>query len=779
MKKSLFGKVVILTMAVAMVFVQFSEIRSVNAATKFKDNTYVTNEKVMEDPSDVLDDPVCIYTGTGSLKGLYVYAEKTDTVNLPMDGEIIRDILIVNNSDKNIELEGGSTGTFSCSGFLSEYVDENLLIFHPSPFNFLLSPNSSHRAVMTVGFNGYDRLPSDKSGDFVYKQHFYVSLADEDSDNFQRINEYVDITLTSKINYITRKSAEKMNGDTAIVKGRVTDESGNKPSDKVGVRINNGISTVNVDIDEMGYYTAEIVPYYNGYYGMYQPFRISIDFGPGMAEKYSYKAEIVRVEPGETATVDFILKNNTHKPSYEKTGSLDLGIQGYWTDWSDDGNTIATVPFHSAIPDKTELNENCWLSVYDKTGKYNIQIDMDNETPYVDVSNDGEYIVTQFGDKDNRYTTVKIYKRDGTKVYERDVLPVLGDVTGTAYESETFFSRASKLSPDNSRLIMSNNTGEIHYIDWKADKILWSAELHNQIRTIDFSVDGKLIYVSSGDGHLYCYDTNGNYMWKAYVGSWAVATAIGNKYFAISVKCNSNSVRLLDAKTGEQLWCYDTPCRGYLALSDDESMLYYGNDISSSFSVASGMVFDTKTGKILFATETGSGNGMFTADGKYLAVRTIKNIDLFDTTDGYLVWSEELCDGSEGGTTTLYISPDGEYIVAGYNTKRGYGTVNFYQRTAEADTEILVKPARGVVSKITNVKDAKVKVTAKKVEDAEKYQVKYTVEGDETVYKVSSKSNAIKIKCEKGKKITVSVRVKNASGWGKWSAKKSFTSDKK
>lgn len=229
-----------------------------------------------------------------------------------------------------------------------------------------------------------------------------------------------------------------------------------------------------------------------------------------------------------------------------------------------------------------------------------------------------------------------------------------------------------------------------------------------------------------------------------------------------------------------------------MALSKDESKLYYGNDFSSSFSVANGVVFDTKTGNILFATERQSGNGMFTADGKYLAIRKNNNvgsvIDIFDTTDGSLVWSDSMRDGEvPGSTTTLYISDDGEYIVTGCNTKAGYGTVYFYKRTVAADTntdidvdtDTVAKPARGVVSKITDVKGAKVKVTAQKAESAKKYQVKYTVEGDETVYKTSSKSNVIKIKCEKGKKITVSVRVKNASGWGKWSTKKSFVSDGK
>ena len=572
----------------------------------------------------------------------------------------------------------------------------------------------------------------------------------------------------------------------------MVDESGNRPKEYVRVTADNGIVSSVADIDENGYYTLELHPYYNNYYGKYTLYRISLDLGPVSYNdmKYFYQAQCVRPEPGQTLTLDLKLRSHTHKPLYEKTGSLELGIQGYWNDWSEDGNTIATVPFHSGIQDKTILSEDCWLNVYDKTGNHQIKIDMDSETPYVDVSNDGQYVVTQFGDKDNKYTSVKIYKRDGTKVYERNVLPRLGEPTGTAHESEKFFSRCSKLSPDNSRLMMSNNNGDIHYIDWKSDKILWSARLGNQIRTVDYSTDGKLIYISCGNGNLYCYDTDGNHIWTAYIGSWGTAVEVGSKYIAVSVKCCANSLRLLDAKTGKQLWCFDAPSLGYLALSKDESKLYYGNEISNAFSVANGLVFDTKTGNILFATERGSGNGKFTADGKYLAARRNNSmdsvIDLFDTTDGSLVWSDTVRDGEvPGSTTTLYISDDGQFIATGCNTKAGYGTVYFYKRTVAADADIdsdtdaVTKLARGVVSDISNVKGAKVKVTAQKADGAKKYQVKYTVEGDETVYKTSSKSNVIKIKCEKGKKIIVSVRVKNASGWGKWSTKKSFVSDGK
>ena len=173
------------------------------SGTKFDNSYIITEDKIMEAPSEVLDDPVCIFTGTGNLEGINIYVEKTSKINLPMDGMIVREMLIVNDSDKYVKLEVGGD-SFSYSGFFSEYTDSAFCIFHPNPLNFYLPSHSSHRGVMTIEFNGYDRLSSDASGVFKYTQRFSVLVSDEESDTFKPMNEFIVSGTGGKTNELSK-----------------------------------------------------------------------------------------------------------------------------------------------------------------------------------------------------------------------------------------------------------------------------------------------------------------------------------------------------------------------------------------------------------------------------------------------------------------------------------------------------------------------------------------------------------------------------------------------
>ncbi len=88
-------------------------------------------------------------------------------------------------------------------------------------------------------------------------------------------------------------------------------------------------------------------------------------------------------------------------------------------------------------------------------------------------------------------------------------------------------------------------------------------------------------------------------------------------------------------------------------------------------------------------------------------------------------------------------------------------------------------PGKGVVSKISNVKGAKAKITVKKVSGATAYQIRYKVGNDKEWKTASNKTGTFKVKVAKGKKITVQARVSNKGGYGKWGSSKKFKTDKK
>ena len=112
-------------------------------------------------------------------------------------------------------------------------------------------------------------------------------------------------------------------------------------------------------------------------------------------------------------------------------------------------------------------------------------------------------------------------------------------------------------------------------------------------------------------------------------------------------------------------------------------------------------------------------------------------------------------------------------------TKPGKQTVTVTDAAGNkltATLKMVPKKVTGV--KVANVKGAKAKISFTKAVGATKYQVKYTVAGASAKSTKITK-NAVTVKVTKGKKVTAQVRAYSKGGWGAWSAKKAFTTDKK
>ncbi len=91
-----------------------------------------------------------------------------------------------------------------------------------------------------------------------------------------------------------------------------------------------------------------------------------------------------------------------------------------------------------------------------------------------------------------------------------------------------------------------------------------------------------------------------------------------------------------------------------------------------------------------------------------------------------------------------------------------------------------VSPGKGSITKLSNVKGAKVKVVVKKQSGFTKYQIRYKVLASKKWTTVkAAKTNTFLIKVTKGKKVTVQARGYNAYGPGDWSSAKSLKTDRK
>ena len=117
----------------------------------FSETYTVSSDNQLEKPEEVFDTPFCFYQGTGDMTGLSIWGEATQTVALPMDGDLARDLLVVNNTAYDVRLE--EAGTPVISGELATHTEEQFVIFHPNPMNFHLYAGDTQRCVMTISFS--------------------------------------------------------------------------------------------------------------------------------------------------------------------------------------------------------------------------------------------------------------------------------------------------------------------------------------------------------------------------------------------------------------------------------------------------------------------------------------------------------------------------------------------------------------------------------------------------------------------------------------------------
>ena len=140
---------------------------------------------------------------------------------------------------------------------------------------------------------------------------------------------------------------------------------------------------------------------------------------------------------------------------------------------------------------------------------------------------------------------------------------------------------------------------------------------------------------------------------------------------------------------------------------------------------------------------------------------TDKNITVTKTVSNTMPEST-----SEGAATIIHFD-------------NGAGTYIWTYTLKKASSSKPKKPAKGVVSKITNVKGAKARITVKKVKGAAKYSIRVTTKKDKKGTVHTSKTNTFTIKMTKGSTFYVEARVKNSAGWGPYGSKKSFKTDTK
>ncbi len=448
-----------------------------------------------------------------------------------------------------------------------------------------------------------------------------------------------------------------------------------KPIKHANIMISSGWALHNsVFTNDKGYYAVKVMPYYSSYRQMWSEYAIT-------PRVKGYRQRSVIVKPGKkTVKKNIVLKKQTSKLTCKQTKKINLQIQAYDLDASSDGSVIATVPFHTLLP-KEKTNGKRTLCVVNKTGKVLFQKALPSETPYVDVSDDGRYVLVTGEFAGEKCCNAIIYDQKGEEVYRTDDrLPILNGFTDSYEKTDTVDSYCARLSHDNSLLAYSSTDGDLWLIDWKQNKILWQAKVQGQIRTIDYSADDSLVYLTCGAGYALCYDTaTGAKKWETFIQGWGTESTVSGRYFITTTKSDGYALLVLDRITGKKLWDYPVDCRGTgIAVSPDDKKLWWGNDKGGDYSPVNSAVFELKTGKLLTVFtchEKYSGmQAKWSRDGKRILIKDGQGFGVYDSSTGEPYFEKKVVSEktSDSLCFSLYASDDLRYVVAGYNTDTSF-----------------------------------------------------------------------------------------------------------
>ncbi len=634
-------------------------------------------------------DPVLLYT----IGEIEIWGDELQKLTFPLENVPIRTIVVKNTgiNDLRVHME---EPTASGSAAMYFPTGSGTTTIFPQPTYLYLAGGEEARALVVADY-GFDARETDTdaaTAELLLTTS--VTIEKLASPGVYSVLAKETMALKSEI---TLLSEDIMRRGNSKIAGYVVDEATGAPMSDVPVTLWTAYAQQQeVRTDQSGWFCFDVYAYKQAYSGMWTTYSLtanilSEDYGANSpmppVDGYGQARMVVPAVEGETVGVTVKLPAQAQSLSYTRTSEMDIDVAAYSFFASDDGNTIAYISFHSELPE-ADRRQRSRLTVTDKEGKLLFTKMLPDETPAVDVTPDGQLIATVLDAGGADGSVPVVYDREGNEVYRVEDLPQAESKWMETGRHAGYQIREVRLSDDGRYFAAADaNMGEFWLIDRETDRIVWSTFLFGQIRSIRFDENDSLLYLSSGDGYIYCYTIGGELVWKSYVGTWATDMEVSEHYIAATIKASGFSLSLIDKKTGKNIWYYPAGFRGSgVRISPDETMIWWGNDIAGGKSSADNLVIGID-GRPLY--DLGSGGAQmagFTADSKYLAVKNGTSAGVFDR-NGQLVWIEKIVTNEGENMSainfTLYISPDGKFLVTAMNNDssfRGLGKLYFYKR---------------------------------------------------------------------------------------------------
>ena len=700
-----------------------------------------------------------------TLKDVEIWGEGDLDIDVQPEGTIIRRFIVKNKNTSPITFRMESLTNKDIVSKLSDQTGYQFTV-HPNGWNGYIEPGEEYELSVDVA---PERLMSETDYEGPLDIHLSFSVAVDGNSP-----EKSSFTAKQNIKVYSRETFSNVDAYKGMVKGTIRDEDGNPIAGAVVRGASEySIRRVYAYTDAKGEFTMKLPAFKTTYANAWKESQICV-------KKNGYNARQIIVYPkeGKEVSVDMTLFPETELLKYEEKGVVDLKLQGYEN--TTDGNSIiAYIPFHTGQK-SSAIKDRIQVSAVDYDGNLLFEYPIPEEVPYIQGSRDGKYIVTVLNSSADQsaatgWKTV-ILDREGKEVYSIDHYPV-EDRDGWPSESQAnnSISRCAGISNSDKYLFTSNAEGNFWLIDWQNDKVLWQDYIYGQVRTIDFSEDDSLMYVSSGDGYYRCYTIDGELVWKTFVGTWITKTKFTNDAIAITTKSAADTLKVLDRETGEIRWTYPTMQTSLaIAVSPDGKYLWYGGHSSSAFSVIANSVFDMETGQILYSL--GYENaiaGAFSGDGSKLAVSDRRGVYVYNASDGAYLWSKMITDEKEFSFSfSLAVNNDGSRIVATANTDKSadyYGQAYFFSLAGPDEDPLYdfnrINPGDDIdlqylLEEVGYVPDPE------SVTDAFTYNANYTLSEDSTIDIDTVFKNGFTIDCA-GHDLTITGRISLFDGSNK------------
>jgi len=584
----------------------------------------------------------------------------------PADGFVARTILVKNTGKEEAVV------AFRPKIDVPNY-DEQFFINHPQPSRVYLDPGESYpiRLAYTLQAGGPSAL-SWKKGD---KKDAPITVdfelwrnngsSNEPFSKSIKLNNTIEVIGESGPNYRDPQA-------NAVVTGKVVDQAG-KLIANVPIEVVTGRGRpVEIKTDTSGTFKANVYAFQRGGTNQWSEITVVANQPQNQSsiKTLGQDTAIFPLKTDEERVIKLMLESAPKRARYDLKNTIDLGWQGYGWDATDNGDVMVTVPFHT-VAQPGILEKEGVLTIFNKDGEVLGKVQTNGETPTVDVSTDGSMIAMTKGYDDGSGS------HWGGK-------PVLIDSTGKIIKEidipkETHFwwgimgDRATSvaISDDNKYLAVGDQFGRLFLVEIASGKIIWEKFTKGQVRRLEFDANSQMrLFASSGDGYLRAFDTQGTVVWKTFVDAWLTDMDISTRYIVATSKAGRGNIHLIEKDSGETLWSYPVEQRGSgIKISPDESFVWYGTDVGIGNTPLISAVWNIK-GQPLFETSASGQGGAFTADSKYLVVKSPQRAALFNR-DGQLLWQKNIAGSGDVGAMNhlAWISADAKKIVVGLNSK--------------------------------------------------------------------------------------------------------------